>query len=157
MDELAGLPESVRRLALDRFRLLRPHLEENRPLRQVAIDGGIPYRTAQRWLTHYQQFGLTALARKRRTDIGVHRAVSTKIKSAIEGLALQKPPLPISALYRQVLRVASDLGEKAPCYGVVYKHRPQSADRPIDTCAPGHEGLQRSIRPCSSARGRWSE
>ena len=120
MDELAGLPESVRRLALDRFRLLRPHLEENRPLRQVAVDAGIPYRTAQRWLTRYQQFGLTALARKKRADTGVHRAVSTKIKSAIEGLALEKPPLPISALYRQVLRVARDLGEKAPCYGVVY-------------------------------------
>src|ERR1700751_5529134 len=96
------------------------HLEENCPLRQVAIDGGIPYRTAQRSLTRYRQFGLTALARKRRADIGVHRAVSTNIKSAIQGLALQKPPLPISALYRQVLRVARDFGEKAPCYGVIY-------------------------------------
>jgi hypothetical protein len=26
MDELSGLPEAVRRLALDRFRLLQPHL-----------------------------------------------------------------------------------------------------------------------------------
>ena len=36
MDELAGLPESVRKLALDRFRLLQPHLEEDRSLRLVA-------------------------------------------------------------------------------------------------------------------------
>jgi putative transposase len=29
MDQLAGLPEDVRKLALDRFRLLQPHLEQN--------------------------------------------------------------------------------------------------------------------------------
>jgi hypothetical protein len=29
MDHLAGLPEDVRTLALDRFRLIQPHLEEN--------------------------------------------------------------------------------------------------------------------------------
>ena len=38
MDELSGLPEPVRRLALDRFRLLQPHLEQNRPLRSVAFE-----------------------------------------------------------------------------------------------------------------------
>jgi hypothetical protein len=43
MDELAGLSESVRRLALGRFGLLRPHLEENHLLRQVAIDAGLRY------------------------------------------------------------------------------------------------------------------
>jgi len=72
MNELSGLPESVRKLALDRFRLLRPHLEQNQPLRQVALEAGIPYRTAQRWLTRYKQFGL-ALARKKRADKGVRR------------------------------------------------------------------------------------
>jgi hypothetical protein len=37
------------------------------------------------------------LARKNRTDRGERRAVSAKIKEAIEGLALQKPALPITA------------------------------------------------------------
>jgi len=120
MDKLAGLPESVRKLALDRFRLLQPHLEQNRPLRPVAINAGIPYRTAQRWVMRYQQFGLAALVRKTRADTGERRAVSVKIREAIEGLALQKPPLPIAALYRQVQRFARDLGERVPCYGVVY-------------------------------------
>jgi hypothetical protein len=32
MDELAGLSEDDRKLALDRFRLLQPHLEQNRSL-----------------------------------------------------------------------------------------------------------------------------
>ncbi len=100
MDELSGLPESVRKLALDRFRLLQPHLEQNQPLRPIAIEAGIPYRTAQRWVTRFQRFGLAGLVRKKRTDAGVRRAVPIKIKAAIEGLALQKPPLPISAVHR---------------------------------------------------------
>src|SRR5690242_10170228 len=87
MDELAGLPESVQKAALDRFRLLQPYLEQSRPLRLVAIEAGTPYRTARRWVPRYQQFGLVALARKRRADTGAHRAESGKIREAIEGLA----------------------------------------------------------------------
>jgi len=45
MDELTGLQESVRKLALNRFRLLQPHLEQHRPLRPVAIEAGIPVAT----------------------------------------------------------------------------------------------------------------
>jgi len=63
---LAGLSEEARKLALDRFRLLRPHLEENQSLRSVALAAGIPYRTAHRWAAQYRQFGLAALARKKR-------------------------------------------------------------------------------------------
>jgi putative transposase len=66
MDELSGLPELVRKLALDRYRLLQPHLEQHQPLRPIAIEAGIPYRTAQRWVTRFQRFGLAALARKKR-------------------------------------------------------------------------------------------
>jgi putative transposase len=120
MDELSGLPESVRKLALDRFYLLQPHLEQNRPLRPIATEAGIPYRTAQRWVTRFQRFGLAALVRKKRTDAGVRRTVPIKIKAAIEGLALQKPPLPISVLHRQVRQISLNLGEKAPSYKVVY-------------------------------------
>jgi len=104
------LPESLRKLALERFYLLQPHLEEGRPLRPLAIKAGISYRTAQRWLRRYQRFGLAALVRKKRLDTGFGRRVPAKIKAAVEGLALQKPPLPIAALHRQVQRLAPKLG-----------------------------------------------
>ena len=120
MDLLAGLPEDIRKLALDRFRIIQPHLEQNRPLQSVARAAGIPYRTAQRWVAEYRLFGLAALARKKREDQGERRAVSTKMKEVVEGLALQKPPLPVAALYRQVVRFSKDLGEKAPSYGTVF-------------------------------------
>jgi putative transposase len=90
------------------------------PSRTCADIAGISYRTAYRWVAQYRRFGLAALARKQREDRGERRAVSQKLKEIIEGLAMQKPPLPIAALYRQVRRFAQDLGEKAPSYGTVF-------------------------------------
>jgi putative transposase len=87
MEELAGLSADARKVALDRFRFLRPHLEESQSLQSVALAAGIPYRTAHRWVTQYRRFGLVALARRTRDDRGERRAVSQKIKDAIEGLA----------------------------------------------------------------------
>jgi putative transposase len=120
MSHLAGLTEESRKLALDRFRLIQPHLEQNQSLQSVAYAAGVPYRTAQRWVAQYRLFGLAALARKRREDRGGRRVVSAKLKEVIEGLALQKPPLPLAALFRQVQRLSKDLGENAPSYGTVF-------------------------------------
>ena len=139
MDQLAGLTDEARTLALDRFRLLQPHLEENRPLRLVAAAAGIPLRTAQHWVEKYQQFGLAALARRKRADSGEHRAVSVKIREAIEGLALQKPPLPIAALYRQVRQLSQDLGEEPPSYWVVYRI---VRSLPADLLTLAHQGTK---------------
>jgi putative transposase len=97
-----------------------PHLEEHQSLQSVARAAGIPYRTAQRWVARYRRFGLAALSRKKREDRGGRRALSTKLREIIEGLALQKPPLPIAALYRQVVRFSQNLGERAPSYGTVF-------------------------------------
>ena len=106
MDQLAGLPEDARKRAFDHFRLIQPHLENDRPLKAVAAAAGIPFRTTQRWVSVYRQLGLVALARKKRTDNGQHREISAKLKEAVEGLALQKPPLPVAAICRQVGRLA---------------------------------------------------
>ena len=61
MDELAGLSEEARKLAMERFRLLQPHLENNEPLTSVAQAAGIPYRTAHRLVSEYRRSGLAAL------------------------------------------------------------------------------------------------
>jgi putative transposase len=137
MDELAGLSEEARTLALDRFRLLQPHLQQNRPLRQVALEVGISFRTAQRWVAQYQQFGLAALVRKKRDDSGQRRAVSAKIKEAIEGLALQKPPLTVATICRQVRQLAQDIGEPIPKYSVVYDI---VRNLPADLLTLAHQG-----------------
>lgn len=58
MDELAGLSEEARKMAMERFRLLQPHLEQNEPLKSVAEAAGIPYRTAHRLVSEYRRLGL---------------------------------------------------------------------------------------------------
>jgi putative transposase len=42
------------------------------------------------------------------------------MREIIEALALQKPRLPVSALYREISRIGSTLKEAAPCYRMVY-------------------------------------
>lgn len=139
MDQLAGLPGEARKLALDRFRLIQPHLEDGRSLKLVAVAAQIPFRTAQRWVSLYRQFGLAALVRKKRTDNGQQREISAKLKEAIEGIALQKPPIPVTAICRQATRIAQDLGDEPPSYWVVY--RIVSA-LPADLVTLAHEGTK---------------
>ena len=139
MNTLAGLSEESRDLALERYWLLQSHLEESRPLRPIAAAAGVSLRTAQRWVAQYQRFGLAALARKRRADRGERRAVSARMREAIEGLALQKPPVPIAALYRQVRQLAQQLGEEPPGYWVVYRI---VRSLPDDLVTLAHQGVK---------------
>jgi putative transposase len=108
-------------------------------LKAVAAAAEIPFRTAQRWVSLYRRFGLTALARKKRTDTGQHREISAKLKEAIEGIALQKPPLPVATICRQARRLAQDLGEELPSYWLVYRI---VAALPADLVTLAHEGTK---------------
>ena len=139
MEQLAGLPESARKLALERFQMLRPHLEEKRSLRLVAAEADIPFRTAQRWVAQYQRFGLAALTRRKPMVNGERRAVSEAIRKAVEGLALQTPPLPIAALYRQAQQLAEKLGEHPPSYWLVYRI---VRELPADLVTLAHKGTK---------------
>ncbi len=72
---------SARKIALDRFRILQPHLEQ---LKLAARDGGIGYRIAQRRLIRYRKYGLTWLARDARTDRGRRRAITPALQGILE-------------------------------------------------------------------------
>jgi putative transposase len=61
------------------------------------------------------------------------------LQEAIEGLALQKPPLPIAALYRQVQRLSLDLAVKIPSYGTVFNI---VQGLPADLVTLAHEGTK---------------
>jgi putative transposase len=119
VEDLSSIPQEWRELALQRFHLLRPYLEGVRPLRSVASEAAIPYRTALRWVVAYRKCGLRALARKGRRDQGGRRIATSSLVQAIEGLALERPPLPISSIYRQASTIAVALGEPQPSYSVV--------------------------------------
>ena len=119
VDDLSAIPQASREVALHRFELLRPHPEGARPLRTVASEASIPYRTALRWASGYRRNGLAALVRKTRTDQGGRRLASQTLIQAIEGLALERPPLPMSSIHRQAGAMAETLQERKPSYAVV--------------------------------------
>jgi putative transposase len=108
-----------RKLALERFRLLEPHLQNGRELRSVSEGSGVTFRTLQRWVANYKRQGLAGLVRKERTDVGERRTTSPRMREAIEGLALEKPPLPLSSVHRQAKQFAQMIGEPAPTYWIV--------------------------------------
>jgi putative transposase len=137
MVELASLSESDRHLALQRFHLLQPHLEQGVALTSVAAGAGLSYRTAKRWVSLYRRFGLAGLSRKERADHRERRSLSSQLKEVVEGLALQKPPLSISSLYRTVSRIAQEQNERIPSYAVVYDIVRQL---PTDLVTLAHEG-----------------
>jgi putative transposase len=89
---LTALTEEERAVALDRFRRLRPHLEDGLPLARLARAEGIPLRTARRWVHRYRDHGLAGLARVPRADRGT-RTFPADLIHLIEGLALRTPAL----------------------------------------------------------------
>lgn len=137
MRELTEVPSALRALALERLRLIEPHLQGDRSLRLVAVEAGVSLRTAQRWVTGYRLEGLTALVRKPRGDIGGRRAVTLKIREAVEGFALERPSLPVTSIYRWVKELAEAAGEPAPSYWMVYD---LVRSLPAGLLALAHEG-----------------
>lgn len=141
MQTLTALSEIERELALERFRLLQPHLQNGRELRSVSEGSSVSFRTLQRWVANYEREGLAGLVRKERTDVGERRTTSTRLREAIEGLALEKPPLPLASVHRQAKQFAQMVGEPAPSYWIV---------RDIVRSLPTDLGLSHSMAPASS-------
>src|SRR5271166_2501405 len=137
MSELASFSESSRQSALQRFQLLRAHLDDGQSLAAIAREASISYRTLQYWLERYRTSGLAALARKPRIDRGRRRKLSAALQEAIEGLALKKPPLSIKVVCNQAKLLADRLGEEAPTYNLVYD---VVSRLPADLVTLAHQG-----------------
>src|SRR5271165_7638513 len=117
---LSELPEQQRQRAFDRYQALRPHLEQDVPLARVAREAALPLRTAQHWVSRYRRFGLVGLTRAGRADQGKRRRVPDDLRHFAEGLALERPPLGPSAIYREVCRIERIRGEPPPGYHTIY-------------------------------------
>lgn len=142
-----GLPlGGLCRRAFERLELLRAHLEDGRPLAAIAREARLSYRTLQYWLERYRTSGLAALAHKPRTDRGRRRKLSAALLEVIEGLALQKPPLPIRVVCNRARLATERLGEEPPGYDLVHDVSQSPADRPRDFGSPRREGLQQLFR-----------
>jgi putative transposase len=103
----------------------------------AAKAASLPYPTAHRLVSQYTGGSDSWPWCAKRTDTGQRRVVSSRLKNPIEGLALQKPPLPISALHRRVIELAQEIGEPAPGYGTIFNI---VRSLPADLVTLAHEG-----------------
>lgn len=116
---VAGLTEEQRRLAMERFAVLRPHIEDDVPLARAARSAGIPVRTAERWLARYRQKGFVGLVRLNRIDADARR-LPADLVALIEGMGLKKPRASAAAIHRRIGSMAKTQGWPVPSYSTVY-------------------------------------
>src|SRR4051812_23926690 len=105
-----GLSEAEQARALERYRILRPFLEEGIPLTRVARDRGLVLRTPGRGVGRSGRRGRAGLARRERSDKD-RPQFSAALLRAVEGMALLKPRRSAAAVHRQVAAFAEQLGE----------------------------------------------
>jgi hypothetical protein len=72
---LADMSDVERKLALERYELLEPHLQNGRELRSVSKGSDVSFRTLQRWVAGYKREGLAGLVRLL-TRLQVERVLS---------------------------------------------------------------------------------
>lgn len=66
-------------------------------------------------------FGLAGLTRRERSDHGKRRSLPPALLELVEGFALQKPPLPVAAIHREVCRIAQANEHALPSYHSIYR------------------------------------
>jgi putative transposase len=117
---LSQLTEAERAQAMAQFQVLRPFLEGHVELTSIARQPSLSLRTLRRRVQRYDAEGLAGLVRQRRTDRGRHRRLSPELHQCVEGLALQKPPLSIAVIHRQVCALAQQHHMRPPSYSLIY-------------------------------------
>lgn len=116
MNSLGNMPEEQRAVALERFRIMRPAIEDSVPLVQIAQEANMSSRTAQRWMAAYKQEGLTGLAKCPRGDRGHCHKLPLQLEKVIEGLALKKPKPSMASVQRQAAEISTRYGWPEPTY-----------------------------------------
>ena len=117
MEGLAPLNDAQRQQAMQRWRVLAPHLEDGVPLTRAAVQAGVPLRSARRWLHRYRQEGWEGLAPTPRPSAG--RKTDPRLIDVIEGMALRKPRPSLASITRRVTDLAAAQGFPPVSYTTV--------------------------------------
>ena len=111
--QLSELTLLQRQQALNKYRLIEPHLQREKTLRTLSHENDIPLRTLKTWVQLYQKHGLVALARKTRNDKGKNRSLTSELHQLIEGLYLKSSHLGFANIYRQIK--THQINAQLPC------------------------------------------
>jgi len=112
--------------AVERWRVLRLHVEDQIPIAVLARETGISARTLHRWHQLYRNGGDAALDPHPRADKGVRRTAPETV-AFIERLALTRPRPSIATLHRLAAADAQQRELPAPSYATV-----RQIDRALD-------------------------
>lgn len=112
-------PDAVDPVLASRLAALRPYLEGEVALTVVAAEHGIALRTARRWVARLRTSGPAGLGRKRRSDTG-RRRITPDLVVLVEGLALTRPRLSITTIYRRARELARIRGWSGASYASVH-------------------------------------
>ena len=105
--------------ALEKFYIIRPHIEQGVALSQITTFHPIGLSTLKTWVRLYRKNGLKGLERKGRVDKGTRKEISMDLEKLVEALVLKKPPISLAAIHRKAEEVAKEKGWKIPTYRVV--------------------------------------
>ena len=87
---------------LEKYKIILPLIDHEVTALEIEKKAGISARTLLYWLKQYKTNGYKGLERKYRSDKGIYRCMSNDITEIVRAFALQKPPLLISAIHRNV-------------------------------------------------------
>ncbi len=88
---------------ISKYLIIKPYLEQESSLSVISTNNGVAIRTLQRWIAQYKKEGLQNLDRKRRSDLGKYRKITSQTKGIIEGLFLHKQNISIANITRSLL------------------------------------------------------
>ena len=104
--------------ALERWRVLRLHVEDQIPIAVLARETGISARTLHRWHQLYRKGGDVGLDPRPRADKGVRRTAPGTV-AFIERLALTRPRPALATLHRLAVADALQRELPAPSYAAI--------------------------------------
>lgn len=113
-------PALVSPLAVERYRVLEPHLTNGITLAELALTGVASERTLRRWLRCYRAKGLAGLARVSRNDRGKAQ-MPEQLVTVVRKMAVKRPSPPVSAIHRKVVAIAVADGHQIPSYSSVLR------------------------------------
>lgn len=105
--------------AMERYRLLQPHIEDDIPLAQLVDHTGVSERTLRRWLSAYRQGGMDGLARRPRSDRGQRRKLAAELETMVRTQASKRPRPPLTVIHRRIVAEAKAKNLTEPSYALI--------------------------------------
>lgn len=146
--------------SLDKYRLILPILEREMPATAVSRKRDISVRTLRYWVKQFSEKGLDGLERSKRSDNGILKVMTNEFAMAVEALALQKPPLSITAIHRKITIIAKKFNVKQPSYETIYGIVKKVNPAMLTLAQEGEEAYREKYemiyrRECSMSNEMW--